>query len=130
MAISVTQAADKLGLTRAGIIKAINRGDIKAILDGKYYRVEDAELSKFAANRPRRGRPDQIPAENKERILAVAQTPPQSLGLERWTLELLRQKLRDEGVAVSQSYLADLLIEAGIRNGVLTSPRGRPKKAR
>ena len=127
MGISVTKAAHQTGLTRAGIIKAIRQGHLKATREGAYYRIAESDLAQFSTNRPRRGRPVQIPIDAKERLFVVAQTPPQTLGLEKWTLKLLQDQLRAEGVEVSAGYITGVLHEAGIRNSVLTSPRGRRK---
>lgn len=130
MEISVPQAAQRARLTRAGIIKAIKLGHLPAKRSGRCFRIDEADLAHFQAHRPKRGRPNQTDIRAKDKLLALAQTPPRSLGLDKWTLCFLKEALQASGFSLSTGTISAVLNDAGLRNLVLTSPRGRRKTPR
>jgi len=88
-------------------------GHIRAVLKGFNERG-------FAALRPGRspGRPRRIDEQTRERIVAVALSRPQDLGLPftHWSLPKLRDRLIESGVVESISHegVRQVLIERGI----------------
>jgi excisionase family DNA binding protein len=127
--MSVTEAAIACGVTRTGILLAIRKGAIEAKRVGQVFRVDPSTLERYKQSRPRRGRRSQTPQSHDDALLRLAQLPPQSLGLPRWTLDFLaRQLAQRDNIQMTTGRISDVLRTSGLRDKVLTSHRGRRAK--
>jgi transposase len=101
---TVPQIAGKLGLDENTVRKWCKRFNDQGLAG-----VEDA---------PRPGAPSRYTGENKARVVAVALTPPQALGLPygSWTFERLAVYVRDQlGLQLKKTRIFEILRDEGLR---------------
>lgn len=77
-----------------------------------FERIESGPVEAAVTDEPRPGRPPELSTEQRARVADWLRTPPDELGLdaERWSPELLRDRIRAEfGVSYSLGHVRRLL---------------------
>lgn len=99
-------------------VPAIARGvGVSEVTVRKWIRRFTAEGLESLQERPRSGRPPQYSEVERGQVIQTALTPPKQLGKPfcHWTLDLLTEHLRQEGVRMDRSHVHRVLRAEGVK---------------